>query len=522
MNTKVGNAIKLQKILKFIHQNKSAYLHSKVKFIQTESGIIGYSYDINNDCSQEINNVVPIMRRECFKCCYDNVVSEIDLKIFNALTNIQNFIDRQSGHTLNRTELISVDAIDDLQPAQLWSFFINNFHGLFHGLTPENLAPQNINKINIQGKTFKELANIALKTLGLDENITIFDDDGGLNKVVCDKIKEHPKKKINAIQLLQKQAIRLNAERSDYRGSAPTLKENGGEILGYRINRRFIKCDSIKPITSNIGMHEGASKILTHKTHDSNYANSELKNPNIIGLTLKNSSNFDCINPSILVVIKANHLNCFVIQYRINENMLISQNVGDDMYDLVFYKQTYIFNIKHFAKLATQLDTLHELHLVHRDLKLNNMGIIKDSITNEENIVVFDNDTMVKIGEVLSNAGTAYYTPAEKFLTKDVMDDLGSQINRDKYNFLVSIIITCHKELIHCDLNNVQIPDYIIEKFIKNNIKPEHKQSVHNFLRFTHKSNDEIRAELGLAADIDYYKKIDAIPPLAEILNITT
>lgn len=521
LNSKISNAIKLQKILKFIHDNKSAYLHSKVKCIQVQGEIIGYSYDIDNTYSGDIGNVVSIMRKECFKCNYDNAISEVDLEIFNILTNMQNSTNKQSVYTLNVVNSKSGDSQENLQPVQLWDFFINSLHESYHGLIPENLLSQNINKLNIQGKTFKELASRALRNLGLDENIEIFDQNGNVNNIVCDKIKEYAQKRVNSIQLLQNHVRKLHAERSDYRGGAPTLRENGGEIVGYRINRRFIKSDNIKFVPSNGIAQEGTSKTLTHKTSDSDYPSQELKNPNVVGLTLKNPNKFNGIDRSIFGLIKANHLDCFIIQYRMNEIMLISQDVGNDIHSLIFEKQTYIFDIRHFAKLATQLDTLHKLNIVHRDLKLENMGIVIDSITGEYYVGVFDNDTMIKAAEALNLVGTEYYTPTEKFLTKDVMNDIGSQINRDKYNFLVSMIIASNTKLMDFNLSKAQIPDDIIEKFVIDNIKLEHQQSIRNFLRLTHRSNDEIRNELGLDADVEYYKKIDAIPPLGEILNLT-
>ncbi len=175
-------------------------------------------------------------------------------------------------------------------------------------------------------------------------------------------LQNHIKHSIQKITYFQAHIRRHNAtQRHEPKGQVPALRYPDGTVFAYKIGENSDKhlgwaCFP-PPIPYKNLQGGGAYKKCTHA--DDNW----------VGLTLHRTP--DMPDPAILEIIIDKKFDKIVPQFRVNKTQMISKNLGYELFDLM--RSGHVFKAAHFVELAKQIHELHELDIVLRDIKLENM-----------------------------------------------------------------------------------------------------------------------------------------------------
>jgi hypothetical protein len=246
----------------------------------------------------------------------------------------------------------------------------------------------------------------------------------------------------------------------NYKPPKMTIRNSTKKVIAYKINdlnkNNFIK---VPPQIIDLEI-KGYNKKLTHR--DINY----------VGLSLINQ-NYVSFNKSILDNM-FNNEHHFVIQYRVNHTLLLSANMGNDLFELL--KKEFMFKVESFLPLVNEIDILHENNIVHRDIKLENM------FYKNGEIFLSDLDNMGEIGSFKSIAGT-YIFPVDMFIKSkiDFYNDKVLAKKQDKYT-LLSVLYMCFIKIDVLDNYSNKFFGKKIDEFLNICINPNYHDQVKKFL----------------------------------------
>lgn len=247
----------------------------------------------------------------------------------------------------------------------------------------------------------------------------------------------------------------LATRRKEKEANVPALRDDKGIAIAYKVkperNEQGLKQypwvrmppKIVDPAKLN---REGTNKKLTHE------------NDQYVGFTL-NSTVTITVSQETLDFLVKNNFQLIQPQIRVNQNQMMAINLGpSDLWQDVHINKKK-FKPADFKKLASELDRLHSLGWVHRDIKPGNIVVHP-----ELGPVLVDLDPMGAVGKFDSAEVSTYdylpdghfvrdwdffglpydrYVPAE--FSGDGVDNCGSDqkfnaYKKDQYAFLLSVI----------------------------------------------------------------------------------
>ncbi|MCD6027006.1 MAG: Protein kinase domain [Solimicrobium sp.] len=265
-------------------------------------------------------------------------------------------------------------------------------------------------------------------------------------------------------------------------GFVPALRDHQRKAIAYELpsgrdknNRPLYRWIPFPPkiCRPKEELKKGGFKVLTHGGDVSPY----------VGFTLitrqpskkeRVSCSFD---PTLLGVFEKHNLKRIVPQIRVDESRMIAVNLGPNLHDLI--NQGYRlkkpdersgdkqFLLSSFVELAENIDTLHSLDIVHRDIKLENMFL------SNGHIHLSDLDSMGIVGKLAPFGGTTFYhhpvfrkkkNDAGKLKIMNDNADRNSVINaykKDQHTFFFTLMLTRFSK-------KQEISDYLVRDFISN------------------------------------------------------
>ncbi len=178
---------------------------------------------------------------------------------------------------------------------------------------------------------------------------------------------------------------------------------------------------------------KGSYKQLTHRTKGSG--------KQFVGLALEDPYS-PTLDPVFLPILQKHHLDNIKPQFRIDSRRLIAEDLGEYNLHRLVARNQYKFDPTHFKALASNVDTLHSLNIVHRDIKLQNMFF------REGHVFLSDLDTMGYEGTFSSDIGTReYLAPEFLFNGSRIIHDNASRdqpvnaYKKDQYTFFMAMIL---------------------------------------------------------------------------------
>ena len=184
-------------------------------------------------------------------------------------------------------------------------------------------------------------------------------------------------------------------------------------------------------------------------------------------------------------MIKDNKLEDFVPQTRVNETLILSENLGDNLFNSIL-KKDYKFSATDFKHLANQLDFFHSKNMVHRDIKLENLFFDNE----KKRIRISDLDGCGKIGDFKKplSPGEHLSSTVRLFTTKCQRNTLFQNnstlsVKFDQFCWLYTMLEAYNGKLFYNDLQMVaalKTGEFV--PFLNECIKSEQIDNVKNFL----------------------------------------